>query len=137
MLEGVDFERIDEEQRCNLERPFVEDEVKATLSSLEDDKAPGLDGFPLKFLKVCWDVVEREVMTVFEALHVRDQWCKFLSAIFITLISKKEGAVHIKDFWPISLVGCFYKLVAKVLAIRLKGCIFLGDLCLVECFYSR
>lgn len=39
------------------------------------------------------------------------------------MIPKKEGAVHIKDFSPISLVGYLYKLVAKVLALHLKRCI--------------
>lgn len=74
VLEGVDFERIDEEQRSQLERPFADDKVKAALSSLKDDKAPSPNGFPSKFLKVCWDVVGKEVMAVFEALHTRDQW---------------------------------------------------------------
>lgn len=72
------------------------------------------------FLKVCWDVVGKEVMTVFEAFHRRDQWCKYLSATFITLIPKKKGAAQIKEFRLISLVGCLYKLLAKTLAIRLK-----------------
>lgn len=44
-----------------------------------------------------------------------------MSATFITLIAKKKGAVCIKDFHLISLVGCLYKLLAKTLAIRLKS----------------
>ena len=36
------------------------------------------------------------------------------------MISKKEGAEDLKDFRPISLVGSLYKLIAKVLANRLK-----------------
>jgi mannosylglycoprotein endo-beta-mannosidase len=40
--------------------------------------------------------------------------------VFITLLPKKEGAVDIKDFRPISLVHSFAKLVAKLLALRLS-----------------
>lgn len=40
-------------------------------------------------------------------------WCKILSVTFITLIPKKSGAAEFKDFRPISLVGCMYKLLAK------------------------
>lgn len=32
------------------------------LKSMDDDKALGLDGFPTKFLSVCWDVVGVDVM---------------------------------------------------------------------------
>ncbi|KAM0910526.1 hypothetical protein ACQ4PT_014089 [Festuca glaucescens] len=37
----------------------------------------------------------------------------------ITLLPKKDGAVELKDFRPISLVHSFAKLVAKILALRL------------------
>lgn len=36
---------------------------------------------------------------------------------FIILISKNECAVEIKDFHPISLVGCLYKLLSKILTL--------------------
>ena len=38
---------------------------------------------------------------------------------FITLISKIKDPLHIKDYRPISLIGCQYKVIAKVLANRL------------------
>ena len=46
---------------------------------------------------------------------------KSLNATFIFLIPKTHGASEIKDFHPISLVGGTYKIVAKVLANRMKG----------------
>ena len=39
---------------------------------------------------------------------------------FLVLIPKKEDAMDIKDFRPISLVGGLYKILAKVLANLLK-----------------
>lgn len=39
---------------------------------------------------------------------------------FICLIQKKDSAVLVKDFMPISLTPSVYKIVAKVLAQRLK-----------------
>jgi len=46
-----------------------------------------------------------------------------LNTTFIGLIPKKVGATNIKDFRPISLVGCIYKLLSKVLVRRLRGVI--------------
>jgi hypothetical protein len=45
---------------------------------------------------------------------------KSLNATFICLIPKKPGAIELKDFRPISLVGSVYKIIAKVLANRLS-----------------
>ena len=59
-------------------------------------------------------------MKVFRALHVGGRFEKSLNASFISLIPKVRGAVELKDFRPISLVGGIYKIIAKVLANRLK-----------------
>lgn len=45
---------------------------------------------------------------------------KSFNTIFIALIPKKKEAVEIKDFRPISLLGSVYKIIAKLLAERLK-----------------
>lgn len=54
---------------------------------MEDDKASGPDGFPIKFLevcwaikflKVCWEVVDKDVMATLEGFHSKVQWCKIL-----------------------------------------------------------
>ena len=49
-----------------------------------------------------------------------------MNATFIFLIPKKSDAVEVRDFRPISLIGGVYKIIAKVLANRLK--IVLGDI---------
>ena len=45
---------------------------------------------------------------------------KSINASFMVLIPKKGGVEDLKDFRPTSLVGSLYKLLAKVLANRLK-----------------
>ena len=39
---------------------------------------------------------------------------------FIVLIPKIENPVKLNDFRPISLIGCMYKALSKILANRLK-----------------
>jgi hypothetical protein len=46
--------------------------------------------------------------------------------LYLSLIPKKTGQLEVRDFKPISLVGSFYKILAKVLAGRLKH--VMGDL---------
>ena len=49
-----------------------------------------------------------------------------MNATFISLIPKKSDATKVRDFRPISLIGGVYKIIAKVLANRLK--MVLGDI---------
>ena len=51
------------------------------------------------------------------------EWCRFvrsLNVTFLVLVPKKRGVEDLKDFRPISLVGSLYKLLAKVLANKIK-----------------
>ena len=59
-------------------------------------------------------------MTIFKDFLVFGKFVKSLNSTFIVMVPKKEGADDFKDFRPISLVGILYKLIAKVLANRLK-----------------
>lgn len=45
---------------------------------------------------------------------------KSCNASFIALIPKKRGAIELRDYRPISLIGSTNKIVAKILAGRLK-----------------
>ena len=53
------------------------------------------------------------------------------------LIPKKEGAEDLRDFRSISLVGSVYKLLAKVLANRLKLVMGGGDFLFSTSFRPR
>ena len=90
------------------------------VKELEGDKAPSLDGFSLAFYHHCWEVVERDVLAVFEEFYQHNKFEKSLNATFLALVPKKNDASNIRDFRPISLVGSVYKILAKVLANCLK-----------------
>ena len=64
--------------------------------------------------------MEKDVLAMFEEFYQHSKFKKSLNATFIALIPKKNGASNIRDFRPISLVGSVYKILAKVLANRLK-----------------
>ena len=67
-----------------------------------------------------WDLVKAKIMGFFKEFHERGRFVKSLNATFLVLVPKKGGAEDLKDFRPISLVGSLYKLLAKVLANRIK-----------------
>ena len=80
--------------------------------NLKGDKAPGPDGFSMGFFQKCWVVLKDDILAVFKGFHTYGKFEKSLNATFISLIPKKAGAVEIKDFRPISLVGEVYKIIS-------------------------
>ena len=104
-----------------LEWPFFEEEVWSVISRSDGNKAPGPDGFNMHFLKSYWSLIKIEVLKTFETFFESGSFGKRLNASFIALIPKRTSALGLNDYRPISLVGCIYKLLAKVLAIRLRA----------------
>jgi hypothetical protein len=84
---------------------------------LNGDKALGPDGFSMAFFQACWNVLKVDIMKAFSDFHARGKFEKSLNASFITFI---PGAIDLKDFCLICLVGCIYKIIANILANRLK-----------------
>ncbi|RVX05613.1 hypothetical protein CK203_027317 [Vitis vinifera] len=93
-INGLNFKELGEGLASSLEVMFFEEEIFAALSSCCGDKAPGRTASQWPFDKLKFHV---------PCAH-----------------SKKEGAIDLRDFRPISLVRSVYKLLAKVLANRLK-----------------
>lgn len=52
--------------------------------------------------------------------HQRCYMVESNNTSFIALVPKKKGAIELLDYRPISLIGSVYRILAKVLAERLK-----------------
>ena len=103
-----------------LEGDFQACEVKEGLNQMAPLTAPGPDGMSPIFYKSLWNIIGEDVSTVaLRALNsgiVPDS----INTTFITLIPKIKNPRKVSDFRPISLCNVFYKLIAKVVANRLK-----------------
>lgn len=91
-----------------------------TVWSCGSDRAPGPDGINFKLLKARWDTVKDDFyhfVKHFEKFGKLEAGC---NASFITLVPKVKNPIGLKDFRPISLVGCQYKVLPKLLATQLQ-----------------
>lgn len=61
-----------------------------------------------------------DLVQFMQEFHAHGRLVKSINSSFITLIPKKENAVGLGDFRPISQVGSVYKVLSKVLSNRLK-----------------
>ncbi|GAU36842.1 hypothetical protein TSUD_213660 [Trifolium subterraneum] len=120
---GVDsliFKRLHPTEAGNLTKPFSLKEVKATVWDCDSYKSPGPDGVNFGFIKDFWTEMHSDVMRFIAKFHRNSRLTKGINAAFIALIPKVESPQRLNDFRPISLVGSLYKILAKVLANRLR-----------------
>lgn len=118
-LDNLDFASISEDSPSWLEIEFEEREVWDAVFNLRGDKAPGPNGFPMAFFQQFWDLLKEDAMAFMREFHSRGKLFKSIRAS-ITLIPNKRGVDRLKDFRPISLISSIYKILDKVLAIRLQ-----------------
>ena len=74
----------------------------------------------MAFWQNCWEFVKEEVLDMFKEFYEQNSFIKSLNNTFLVLLPKKGGAEDLGDYRPNSLLGGLYKLLAKVLANRLK-----------------
>jgi hypothetical protein len=118
-LDDHAFHSIGEDEAIWLERAFEEDKVFEVVKALNSDKYSGLDDFTMIFSKLV-GMFLKLISWIFSMIFMPKMFEKSHNATFIALIPKKSGVVDIMDFRPISLVGGVYKIIAKVIANRLK-----------------
>ena len=119
-LESLVFSKLEEREAVSLELPFTKEEIVSVLRKLNGEKALKPDGYITAFWQFSWDIVKDEVMAVFRDFFMIGKFVKILNSTFLVMVPKNEGIDDFKDFRPISLVGNLYKMIAKVLANRLK-----------------
>ncbi|WJX32289.1 hypothetical protein P8452_20632 [Trifolium repens] len=118
-LDGVEFPVLTEEDNALLIAPFSIEEIEEAVKNSDGTKCPGPDGFNFAFVKAFWGLMKNEVRILFDQFSGNDCLPKCLLSYFLTLIPKVKSPQGLGDFRPISLLGCWYKLLFKVLANRL------------------
>ncbi|GJW01465.1 RNA-directed DNA polymerase, eukaryota, reverse transcriptase zinc-binding domain protein [Tanacetum coccineum] len=66
--------------------------------------------------KKYWDVIGGDILSFVKEFKTTSSIPRGCNSSFFTLVPKVEDPIVIGDFRPISLIGCQYKIIAKVLA---------------------
>ena len=99
---------------------FHEDEIKKAVWECGSEKSPSPNRLNFKFTKEFWKVIKPDVIRFLDEFYVNGIFPKGCNTSFIALIPKVAGPQNLNEYRPISLIGCMYKIVAKLLAERLK-----------------
>ncbi|KAK9133053.1 hypothetical protein Scep_012581 [Stephania cephalantha] len=74
----------------------------------------------MEFIKRSWGIIKTDILKVFEDFYRNGVINGITNETLICLIPMKHQAHKLKEFRPISLVTCLYKVIAKVLPARLR-----------------
>jgi hypothetical protein len=103
-----------------LIKPFSMDEVKKAVWDCDSFKIPGPYGVNFGFIKDFWVDLKDDAMRFVSEFHRNGKLAKGINTTFIVLIPKVDNPQRLNEFRPISLVGSMYKIIAKLLANRLR-----------------
>ena len=120
LIDNLNWNPISYSHQSELCKPFDEKEIKSTVMSISNEKAPRPDGYTMLFYKKYWNDLKGDLLNVFKNFHKKGIVNNNVNNIFITLISKKDKCSMPSDYRPISLTTSLYKIMAKALANKLK-----------------
>ncbi|GKV41862.1 hypothetical protein SLEP1_g49342 [Rubroshorea leprosula] len=119
-LDGIRVNQISQAENEMLGAVFEEKEIKEAIWDCCSSKSPGPDGFNFGFVKKMWEDIKVEVIDFVQEFWDQGRLARGSNASFIVLIPKKDNPQGIEDYRPISLIGIMYKIIAKLLANRLR-----------------
>ena len=112
--------KISAEQAIALEAYPSREEIKNAVWACGVDKAPGFDGYNFRFIREMWDVIKEEIYEFVLAFFQSRISMRGINITWVALIPKVADPTAIDDYRPISMVGALYKIISKLLSIRLK-----------------
>ncbi|KAL9691865.1 hypothetical protein QQ045_012292 [Rhodiola kirilowii] len=103
-----------------LVRAISLNEITAIVKSLPSCKAIGTDGFNAEFFKASWNVIGPDVVRSICCFMHTGVMHSGINSTYLALIPMIKNASCPKDFRPISCCNVVYKIIATMLANRLK-----------------
>lgn len=88
---------------------------------MPENKAPGLDGYPMEYYKAAWTVVGKDLVVAVQSFFLYGLMPRSTNATLLSLVPKTTSAEKMSDFRPIAWCNLVYKLISKIMAHRLKA----------------
>jgi exonuclease III len=118
--EEVINSKISDEERTVLDAPLTLAELDRSMKKSKLNSAPGIDGISNRFIREFWEFFRMPLFKYTNHCFEKGELTENFRSAKIRLIPKKGDCSKIKNWRPISLLNCFYKIISRVIAERLK-----------------
>ena len=93
-------------------------ECTSAVKLFSNNKSPGTDGFPIEFYRHFWGLMGADFVDMANACYDLDTLSPSQRVALISTIFKKGDRLNIGNWRPISLCNLDYKIITKVLSLR-------------------
>jgi len=114
------FASLTQSERLALNKPFSAVEVEIAMKSMGKYKAPGPDGYQPIFYQSCWEIVGDSVIRFALDFFRSGVLPPQTNDALVVLIPKVARPESMNQFHPISLCNALFKMITKMLVLRLK-----------------
>ena len=111
---------IKDSDYARMGRDITETELLNTIKSLPNNKTPGEDGLPAEFYKIFWVDIKSILLNSYKYLYEKGHLSITQKRGLLCLIPKKPDPLFLKNWRPLSLLNQDYKILAKLIAERIK-----------------
>ena len=88
---------------------------------MENGKSPCIDGLPIEFYNSFYEVIKTDLSHLYNSiLFQNEDLTPSMTKAIINLILKNSEKEYLKNWGPISLLCCDYKILTKILSNKLK-----------------
>jgi hypothetical protein len=121
LLESVTA-KVSKEDKEECDKEISKEEILQAINSLKGKKSPGTDGIVNEFYKVFKERISEILKEVYQEIFKKGEIDQRMSMGLMKLIYKRKGSKNnLSNFRPITMLNTDLKILAKVLANRLKN----------------
>ena len=118
---GENPKKNSDSDSLKLEGEITYNEIAHALKNMKNEKSPGNDGFTAEFFKFFWPDMGHYILNSLNDGYRKGNLSITQRQGVITCIPKPNKSRHLLKNWrPISLLNVIYKIVASVIANRIK-----------------
>ena len=111
---------LSDSDRDECEGEITLDEVRSAIKTFTNDKSPGCDGLTAEFYQTFFGVIGSDLVDVINYAFENEKLTLSMRRGIIVLIWKGNEREYLKNWRPISLLNCDYKIITKILASRIS-----------------
>ena len=120
-FEASTEKKLNQIEQDSCEGSLTRAECLKALKEMDSNKTPGSDGLPAEFYKIFWNDIADFLLGSINYAYKTGQLSVSQKCGIVKLIPKKDAEpYYVKNWHPISLLNCDYKLATKAVANRLK-----------------
>ena len=121
-LNQLNIPKLTTDKREHCELKVDCSECSKALKDMKNSKTPGIDGLPADFCKFFWTTIKIFVVdSINYSFHTGEMSSSQRLGIIMLLPKKDKDRMFLKNWRPLSILCTDYKLISKMLALRLSN----------------